>query len=690
MANRGGGFAILVTGFSHITKKSIATKLVAYFQSKKKSGGGECDVEILENGNAVVTFQKSDAQKSVLERTHAITIDGKNIQLSVTQYSGELKNSQQDDHEVCSPVKNNSPCAPEVTAPPRIAQNESIEQNTLNDSPRICIKLKTEQFDHDHFSLFIECCSGTNSFQVLHTNETSVYIVEFMHNIDLNKALHTLNNKTFCGLQLVAKRLPRTHSLRVTQLPEFIREDFLALYFERFVKHDGSVELQMDESTQSAIINFPNPEVIEDILSKTHTIRGHTLKLHRYYKSENLTEFTTEQEREDSNPSNKDKEDLDSLTQKNEDDETKLASSFETEECQFKNKYYVLILKNQNLDKEFPHVQLHFDTSQNVVKITGMENEILKVQLKLLNKGNQITSKIIPLSRHLRVFLTPLNDNGFLTQMFLDSGINAAYSFDDAEDKCILYAASEADLQKADKMHEMTFVELTVPIPENFDMDVANDFRFFIEKATTSVKREHLEFKNIKEKYLLQHHMESKTSSDQSPCVTLVGYRAIAEEIKVHFKKYMNENCMKDCFIEVSSLGVFEYIQRFVNFSEILPGINIDYVNNEQLLGLQIRVNVKNATQTEALIMDVLKQVKSTKKQLDKPGAIQFFSKNKDVLKKLENPYQCIIFMENPEGQQTNSDIKKLETITRVMFLNKFQISVIKHDLAIHEMKLID
>ncbi|GCC27057.1 hypothetical protein chiPu_0005478 [Chiloscyllium punctatum] len=689
MANEGGGFAILVTGFSHITKKGITTKLIAYFQSKKKSGGGECDVEIFENGNAVVTFQKRDAQKSVLERTHAITFDGQNIQLSVTQYSGELKNSQQDDHEVCSSVKNNSPCAPEVTTPPRIAQNESIEQNTLNDSPRICIKLKTEQFDHDHFSLFIECCSGTNCFQVLHTNETSVYIVEFMHNIDLNKALHTLNNKRFCGLQLVAKHLPRTKSLRITQLPELIREDFLALYFERFVKHDGYVELQMDESTQSAIITFPNSEVIEDILSKTHTIRGHTLKLHRYYKSENLTEFTTEQEREDSNPSNKDKEDLDSLTQKNEDDETKLASSFETEECQFKNKYHVLILKNQHLDKEFPHVQLHFDTSQNVVKITGMANEILKVQLKLLNKGNQITSKIIPLSRHLRVFLAQLNANGFLTQMFLDSGINAAYSFDDAEDKCILYAASETSLQKADQMLEMTFVELTVPIPENFDMDIANNFKFFIEKATTSVKREHLEFKNIKENYLLQHHMESKTSSDQSPCVTLVGYRAIAEEIKVHFKKYLNENCMKDCFIEVSSLGVFEYIQRFVNFSEILPGINIDYVNNEQLLGLQIRVNVKNATQTEALIMDVLKQVKSTKKQLDKPGAVQFFSKNKDVLKKLENPYQCIIFMENQEGQQTNSDIKKLEIITTVMFLNKFQISVIKHDLAIHECDVI-
>ncbi|GCB61918.1 hypothetical protein scyTo_0012996 [Scyliorhinus torazame] len=619
MANKGGGFAVLVTGFSQITKKRIENKLAAYFQSKKKSGGGECDVAIVENGDALVTFFKTDVQKSVLERTHTITVDGQSIQLSVTPYSGKEENSKDDEQEFSSPVKKDSTCASE----------------------------------------------------------------------DLNKAVHAFNNKNFCGLKTVAEHLPRTRCLHVIPLPEAIVQDYLVLYFERYLRCDNNVEVHMDKSTQSAIMTFPNPEAVECVLSKTHGIKGHTLKMHRYYEGEKLTEFASEQDRNDSRPLKKDKTDSESLTQKNE-DETKFTSSFVTEECDFKNKYYVSILKNQHLDKDYPTVQLNFDMMQNIVQITGMENDVLKVQIKLLNKGHQITNKIIHLSEHLRIFLTQLSNEGFLTQMFLDSGINAAYSYDDAEDKGVLYAASEKDRQKAEEKLKMTFAEVTIPIPVNFYMDSANNFKLFIEKITASVIREHLELKDIKEKYLLQHSLEAKDTSGQFACIILVGYRIIAEDVIVRIEKYMDENCMKDFFIEVPLLGVFEYTQRFVNFSDILQNVNVDFVKNEQSLGLQIQVSMKAATQTQTIIMDMLKQVKMQRKRLHNPGAVQFFAKNQDLLKKLENPYQCVIYIENQEGQQKDLSLSnKLETISSVMFLNKFKISVVKHNIAIHEVDAI-
>ncbi|XP_072364331.1 protein mono-ADP-ribosyltransferase PARP14-like isoform X2 [Scyliorhinus torazame] len=690
MANKGGGFAVLVTGFSQITKKRIENKLAAYFQSKKKSGGGECDVAIVENGDALVTFFKTDVQKSVLERTHTITVDGQSIQLSVTPYSGKEENSKDDEQEFSSPVKKDSTCASEeLVVSPSIVQDESKEQSDLMNSRRICIKLQNEEFDPEHFSCYIECCSGTTSFQVLHTNETSIFILEFTDNIDLNKAVHAFNNKNFCGLKTVAEHLPRTRCLHVIPLPEAIVQDYLVLYFERYLRCDNNVEVHMDKSTQSAIMTFPNPEAVECVLSKTHGIKGHTLKMHRYYEGEKLTEFASEQDRNDSRPLKKDKTDSESLTQKNE-DETKFTSSFVTEECDFKNKYYVSILKNQHLDKDYPTVQLNFDMMQNIVQITGMENDVLKVQIKLLNKGHQITNKIIHLSEHLRIFLTQLSNEGFLTQMFLDSGINAAYSYDDAEDKGVLYAASEKDRQKAEEKLKMTFTEVTMPIPVNFYMDSANNFKLFIEKITASVIREHLELKDIKEKYLLQHSLEAKDTSGQFACIILVGYRIIAEDVIVRIEKYMDENCMKDFFIEVPLLGVFEYTQRFVNFSDILQNVNVDFVKNEQSLGLQIQVSMKAATQTQTIIMDMLKQVKMQRKRLHNPGAVQFFAKNQDLLKKLENPYQCVIYIENQEGQQKDLSLSnKLETISSVMFLNKFKISVVKHNIAIHEVDAI-
>ncbi|XP_041040002.1 protein mono-ADP-ribosyltransferase PARP14-like isoform X2 [Carcharodon carcharias] len=688
MADEGGGdFAVLVTGFSQITKRGIKNKLAAYFQSRKKSGGGECDVKIVENGDALVTFYKKDVQTSVLERTHTITLDGQNIHLSVTQYSGKHANSEDDVQKFSSLVKQDSTCASEVS--PSVVQDESNEQSGIIDSHRICIKLQNEEIEPELFRLYIECCSGTNAFHVLHTNETSIFIVEFTDNIDLNKAVCTFNNKKFGVQKPVAEHLPRTRCLQVTQLPESVVEDYLVLYFERLLKYDSNLEAHLDKSTQSAIMIFRNPEAVEHILSETHTIKGHTLKMHRYYEGEKLTEFTSEQDRNDSNLSKKDKEDSESLTQKNEDG-TELASSFVTEECRFKNKYNVLILKNQGLENEWPHIQLHFDMTQNAVQITGMENDVLKIQLKLFNKENQITMKIVHLSKHLRIFLTQLNNEGFLTQMFLDSEINAVYTYDDAEDKGVLYAASEKDQLKAEEKLKVTFAEVTIPIPVNFYVDSANTFKLLTEKTTTSVKGKHLELKDVKEKYLLQHYVESKATSGQSACIILVGYRVVVEEAKIYIEKYMNENCMKDMFIEVPSLGVFEYIQKFVNFSNILKDVNVDFVKNDQSLRLQIRVSMKNAAQTQAIIVDVLKQVKVEAKQLCKPGAIQFFAKNQDLLKKLENPYQCVIHIENQKGQQTDLALsKKPQIVSTVMFLNKFKISVVKQNLAIYEVDAI-
>ncbi|XP_067864170.1 protein mono-ADP-ribosyltransferase PARP14-like isoform X2 [Heptranchias perlo] len=683
MANQGYTFAVLVTGLSQITKKGIENKLVAYFQSKKKSGGGECDIKIVENGDALVTFYKKDAQKSVLERKHTITIDGQSIQLSVTQYTGKQTKSEEDVQKFSSPVKKDSTCRSEAS--PSNVQDESNVQSDLIDSSRICIKLQTKKFDPEDFSFYIECCSGTDSFQVRHTNETSIFIVEFTNNIDLNKAVHNFNNKTFHGLQLVAEHLPRTRCFRVTQFPESIVQDHLELYFEHLLTDDSSVEVHLDRATQSAIVIFPNPEAVERILSETHSIKGHTLKIYRYYEGEKLTEFTFEQDRKDSEPSKEDKEDPESLAQRRE-DETKLASSFVTEECPFKNKYHVLILKNLELNKEFPNVELHFDMSQNVVKVTGTESNILKVQLKLLTKVSQMTYKIINLSKHLRIFLTQLGKEGFLTQMFLDSGIIAAYSYDEVENGGILYAASEIHQQKAEEKLKMTFAEVTIPIPENFHLDSANDFNLFIEETTTSVKVNHWELKDIKEKYLLQHYLESKANSGQSACVILVGYRIISEEAKRCIENYINENCIEEFFIEVPSLGAFEYVQRFVNFSDLLQDVSIDFVKNEHSLRLQIRVSMKKATQTEDVITDMVKQIKVVKKQLCQPGAVQFFAKNQDFLKKLENPYQCVIYIEDQEGQQTNLPLsEKPETVSTAMFLNKFKISVIKHNLVIHE-----
>eukprot|EP00062_Callorhinchus_milii_P015765 gi/632966462/ref/XP_007899428.1/ PREDICTED: poly [ADP-ribose] polymerase 14-like [Callorhinchus milii] len=689
MACGGIVYSVYVTGLSQFKKRTVENKLAAYFQSKKKSGGGECNVNILENGEAMVTFNEKHAQKSVLERKHFITIEGKSIPLTVSQESDKTS-IPEDVQDLTSPVKDASSSKPEV--PLSNVQNKTLEGSDPVESSRVCIKVDTVKFSRGNVDFFIECCIGTSSFHMRHTNEATTFILEFTDDTDLNKAVQNLSRSSL-EMKVTAIQLPRTAQLRVTQLPKSITQDHLELYFEHELKGLGPVKAVLDEATQSAIIDFPDAETVERILSKPHYVSKNTLKIHRYYESQKLTEFATEFDTEEPGPSNQEKDseslDRESLDQRSKDD-IEVNSNLVTEECIFKNKYYVQILSQQNLEENFSAVQFHFDMPNNVVQITGKENEVFKVQLKLFNKGNQLAINKIQLSKYLRMFLSGLNKEDFLTSLFLDSKINVACSCDEAEDGVVMYGASEYHLRKGEEKLKMTFAEDKTPIPEDFCLNKQNDFSRLIKETARSLKANHHELKNVEENYLLSHFLESKANSGVPNCLILVGYKIIINEAKKCIENYIWENSPCEIVIDVESPGVFEYVQRFFNLSEVLQDAKIEFLKNKDQLSLQVKATMKNASQIKDKVTDILNQVKSEKKLLRQPGAVQFFDKNRDLLKKLENPYKCIIHIASQGEKQTDVTVsEQSQTMSTIDFLNKFKISVVKGNIILSDAETI-
>uniref|UniRef100_A0A671M3P1 PAR14-like first RRM domain-containing protein n=1 Tax=Sinocyclocheilus anshuiensis TaxID=1608454 RepID=A0A671M3P1_9TELE len=65
--------------------KSVKNKLQIYFQSKKKSQGGDCVVQYDDKSNsATILFKSSDSRDGVLSKAeHIITIDNQQIELKV-------------------------------------------------------------------------------------------------------------------------------------------------------------------------------------------------------------------------------------------------------------------------------------------------------------------------------------------------------------------------------------------------------------------------------------------------------------------------------------------------------------------------------------------------------------------------------------------------------------------------------
>eukprot|EP00062_Callorhinchus_milii_P011494 gi/632957508/ref/XP_007894518.1/ PREDICTED: poly [ADP-ribose] polymerase 14-like [Callorhinchus milii] len=83
-------FPVLVDGLpADLDVDSIRNKLSIYFQSKRKSGGGECEVKVHQDpGKALVYFRVEEVQQNVLKKeSHKVKLSGSEfIQLRVTLF----------------------------------------------------------------------------------------------------------------------------------------------------------------------------------------------------------------------------------------------------------------------------------------------------------------------------------------------------------------------------------------------------------------------------------------------------------------------------------------------------------------------------------------------------------------------------------------------------------------------------
>uniref|UniRef100_A0A3P8U6L0 PAR14-like first RRM domain-containing protein n=1 Tax=Amphiprion percula TaxID=161767 RepID=A0A3P8U6L0_AMPPE len=87
--------------------RTVKNKLELYFQSRKKSGGGECRVEAEEGApRAAVFFRSEEVRERVLNRSdHQILLDGQTFQLRL----GSAAKSTNDDDVSGSSTGSNSP-----------------------------------------------------------------------------------------------------------------------------------------------------------------------------------------------------------------------------------------------------------------------------------------------------------------------------------------------------------------------------------------------------------------------------------------------------------------------------------------------------------------------------------------------------------------------------------------------------
>ncbi|XP_072788081.1 protein mono-ADP-ribosyltransferase PARP14 isoform X2 [Taeniopygia guttata] len=204
---------------------ALRKKLLCYFQSQKRSGGGECELRAGSDsgaGHILVCFACPEVKQRVLERqSHQLHLEGEGkLRLIVT----EPETSQ----------------ATEEKTP----EEKSVSTKAL-DAMSSLQKKDTKEF--------VKKCS---------------------------------QHKRVKEFKMTAWLLESTQSIKAENLPESISTDYLTVYFESTRNGGGPVsDVQLFPEENSAIVTFCDHKDLTTVLEKQHLLEQTVISVHPYYHS---------------------------------------------------------------------------------------------------------------------------------------------------------------------------------------------------------------------------------------------------------------------------------------------------------------------------------------------------------------------------------------------------------------------
>ncbi|XP_048202718.1 protein mono-ADP-ribosyltransferase PARP14 isoform X4 [Perognathus longimembris pacificus] len=301
MARAAGPFPLLVEGsWGPDPPKNLSTKLHKYFQSRKRSGGGECEVR-QEPGNPprfLVLFFPEDVRQKVLEKqNHELDWPGTGtfkltVRLPMAPDEGPVFKGEipSEESRVKEDVKE-----PDVSedldtklSPNRTSETqEDILRECENVSSLVAFENLRANVTDMMLTLLVENISGlpSDDFQTEVNRDVDVAVVTLPKHIDTMKFVDDCaRHHSIKKLQISPRLLEITKTIRVENLPPGVDDYQLQLYFENPFNGGGrvvSVECFPDES--SALVEFYDRKVLHNIMSKKHNFNKMPMSVFPYY-----------------------------------------------------------------------------------------------------------------------------------------------------------------------------------------------------------------------------------------------------------------------------------------------------------------------------------------------------------------------------------------------------------------------
>uniref|UniRef100_UPI003AADF9E6 protein mono-ADP-ribosyltransferase PARP14-like n=1 Tax=Centroberyx gerrardi TaxID=166262 RepID=UPI003AADF9E6 len=287
-------------GWTPDQSKAVKTKLQLYFQSKKKSNGGECRVEAEDGAaRATVHFKSEEVRERVLAgENHEVTLENESLKLRLFSQSIPPKSDDVSDLSKDSPDSKGGPgnggsgqtvrnTYAETLFNPKYPSNSTSLQAQAVQSLAVVLDNVSDSMSRDLLLMLVENVSGLDesSYSLEIIWEANRAVVTFNNPTDVERFLTV--SQSSMKLQrhgLTARLLEAAKSVRVESLPPTVVKEMLELFFEK--SWVLPVNIIMIPVEQAATVTFDDPEVVRSISKKEdHLIRTVPVKLYPYYES---------------------------------------------------------------------------------------------------------------------------------------------------------------------------------------------------------------------------------------------------------------------------------------------------------------------------------------------------------------------------------------------------------------------
>ncbi|KAM5152444.1 protein mono-ADP-ribosyltransferase PARP14-like [Mantella aurantiaca] len=270
------------------TLKKLKNKVQAYFQSKAKSNGGECEIRDTDcsRGYILIHFKEEAARDRVLQRkTHELKLpNGETLQLEVRSpehiQSTETPLPPQDEAEACKTEKNwklpEKPTPQKEEVPPSSSSSLVLLENVQDNCTDEILNLLVENVSDK---------SMDTDFHIEWIPEIQSAVITFTCDIDTANCIRKFaSNSRVKQQKITAKGLEESRSIRVEGIPPNTPEDMVSLYFESPKNGGGRVEdtiMLSDEN--AALVTFHQEGVLNMVMTRQHLLNNKTMYVYPYY-----------------------------------------------------------------------------------------------------------------------------------------------------------------------------------------------------------------------------------------------------------------------------------------------------------------------------------------------------------------------------------------------------------------------